>query len=125
MRNPFITIGILLFMSGVFLPWGPAGTDLETGFNEEGSPGLIGMLTGLISLYFANKTTQKSYYILIILGILSALYPVTLFNKIFESSNSDIGAVKYGVYIMLISAIMVITGSIKGLKKAKIQSSTE
>jgi len=124
MKNPIIVIGILLYMSGIFLPWGPAGTALETGFNEEGSPGLLGMLVSILTLVFAFRTGKKSYYIIIFISVLAFLLPLTVLSKIMELPNG-ITEVKYGVYTMLISAIITILGGVKGLKKFKTSSSQE
>jgi hypothetical protein len=122
MKNPLIVIGILLYMSGIFLPWGPTGSALETGFNEEGSPGLLGMLISVLTLVFAFRTGKKSYYIVIFISVLALLLPMTVWSKIMESPNG-ISEVKYGVYIMLISAIITILGGVKGLKKFKTSQS--
>lgn len=122
MKNPLIVIGILLYMSGIFLPWGPIGSALETGFNEKVSPGLLGMLVSVLTLAFAFGTGKKSYYIVIFISILALLLPMTVLSKIMESPNG-VSAVKYGVYIMLISAIITILGGVKGLKKFKSSQS--
>ena len=122
MKNPLIVIGILLYMSGIFLPWGPTGSAIETGFNEEGSPGLLGMLISALTLIFAFRTGKISYYIVIFISILAVLLPMTVWSKIMESTNA-ISEVKYGVYLMLISAIITILGGVNGLKKLKSSQS--
>ncbi len=122
MKNPLIVIGILLYMSGIFLPWGPTGSALETGFNAEGSPGLLGMLISALTLIFAFRTGKISYYIVIFISILAVLLPMTVWSKIMESTNA-ISEVKYGVYLMLISAIITILGGVNGLKKLKSSQS--
>lgn len=124
MKNPLIVIGILLYMTGIFLPWGPVGHDLETGFNEQKSPGLLGMLVALLTMIFAFRTGKNSYFIVIFISIFAFLLPLTALSKIMEEANG-ISEVKYGVYIMLISAIITIFGGLKGLKKLKIQQSAE
>lgn len=124
MKNPLIVIGILLYMSGIFLPWGATGTALETGFNEEGSPGLLGMLVSILSLIFAFRTGKKSYFIVIFISVLALLLPLTVLSKLMELPNG-ISEVKYGVYIMLISAIITILGGVKGLKKFKTGQSEQ
>ena len=124
MKNPLIVIGILLYMSGIFLPWGPIGHELETGFNDQKSPGLLGILVSILLLTFAFSTGKKSYYIVIFISILALLLPMTVLSKIMESTNG-ISAVKYGVYIMLISAIITILGGVTGLKKLKSSQTEE
>lgn len=124
MKNPLIIIGILLYMTGVFLPWGPTGSTLETGFNDEGSPGLLGMLISILTLIFAFRTGKKSYYIVIFISVLAILLPMTVLSKIMELPNG-ISEVKYGVYIMLISSIITILGGVKGLRKFKTAPSED
>lgn len=121
MKNPLILIGILGYMSAIFLPWGPTGSPIETGFNEEGSPGLLGMLVALAMLPFAFRTGKRSYYIVIFISVLAILLPVTVLSRLMELPNG-ISLVKYGVYIMLFSAVITILGALQGLKKHKIHS---
>lgn len=121
MKNPLILIGILAYISALFLPWGPTGSPIETGFNEEGSPGLLGMLVALATLLFAFRTGKRSYYIVIFISILAALLPITIIGKLMELPNG-MTYVKYGVYIMLISTIITVLGALQGLKKYKVHS---
>lgn len=118
MKNPLIIIGILLYMSATFLPWGPVGTNLETGFNEEASPGLLGMIVTLIMLLFSFKSSKKSYFIVIFISVMAFLLPLTVLSKIMDSPYG-IDGVQYGVYLMLISTLFTSVGAVAGLKRLK------
>ena len=122
MKNSLIFIGILLFITSIFLPWGPTGTAIETGFNDEASPGLIGILPAIFSLYFAFKTTKKAYYILLLLGVLLTLLPVTVINKIAGNESYGILQVNYGIYIMILGSILIIYGTFKGLRNLHVST---
>jgi hypothetical protein len=124
MKNPLIIIGILLYMSATFLPWGPEGTNLETGFNEEASPGLLGMIVMLVMLLFSFKSSKKSYFIVIFISVMAFLLPLTVLSKIMDSP-AGIGGVQYGVYLMLISTLLSAIGAVAGLKRLKNLSAGE
>lgn len=105
-------------MSATFLPWGPVGTNLETGFNEEASPGLLGMIVTLIMLLFSFKSSKKSYFIVIFISVMAFLLPLTVLSKIMDSPYG-IDGVQYGVYLMLISTLFTSVGAVAGLKRLK------
>lgn len=123
MKNFIILVGIILYAASIFLPWGPAGSSVETGFNEEASPGILGILTIIFGLLFGIKTTKKSYLITLFIGILMILLPLTVISKIMEQTNNDLLAVKFGVYLLITGAIIIIYGALHGRKRISKENS--
>ncbi len=118
MKNIIILSGIILYSVSIFLPWGPEGSNLATGFNEEASPGIIAILAVIICFIFGIKSSKKAYLITMIVGVLMLLFPLTIFSRVFELSGNDYLAIKYGVYLMISGSILIIYGAYKNRKKS-------
>ncbi len=117
MKNPLIVIGILCYITGIFLPWGPTGTQYETGFSEEGSPGLLAILPAILALIIAFKPSKKQLYFSIFLGILLSLVPIAEIMEIAGNDKYGFSAINYGLYLMIFAVIIQVYGCWMGLKK--------
>lgn len=116
MKNIIVLFGIIDYVIGLFLPWGPVGTNLESGFNNEASPGLLGILPAIIAIIFALKSSKKSTIYTIVFGVIMMLYCVLVFIQSSKLAGNDYLTHKYGLYLMILGSFVVIFGSYKKLK---------
>lgn len=119
-KNPLIVVGILLYIFGIFLPWGPVGTQYETGFSEEGSPGLLAILPAILAMIIAYRTSRKQLYFSFFLGILLSLVPIAEIMEIAGNDAYGFSSINYGLYVMIFAVVVQIYGAYKGLKKPTV-----
>ena len=116
MKNIIVLFGIIDYVIGLFLPWGPVGTNLESGFNNEASPGLLGIWPAIIAIIFALKSSKKSTIYTIVFGVIMMLYCVLVLVQTSKLTGNDYLTHKYGLYLMILGSFVVIFGSYKKLK---------